>query len=41
MDDLLKHLGGAGMKDGEVLLAWSVGIVAGIGVAVLLLLAII
>lgn len=40
MDGLLKQLDGTGKTDSEIVLAWSVGVVAGIGVAVLLLLAI-
>lgn len=41
MDELLKYLGGAGLGRGELMLAWSVGIAAGAGLAVFLLLTIV
>lgn len=41
MDDLLRYLGGGELTGGEMALAWVVGISAGVGVAALLLLALV
>ena len=41
MDELLRHLDGADLSVGQMALVWVVGIAAGVGVAALLLLAIV
>jgi hypothetical protein len=41
MDDLMRYLGGGELSGGELALAWAVGLAAGVGVAALLLLALV